>query len=44
VWLAHVAQAKPFDDEFFADVRSLYSKLYHVTPTTEQLRALVEAN
>jgi len=42
IWLAYVAPAKPFDDEFFADVRSLFATFYHVTPTTEQLRELVE--
>jgi hypothetical protein len=33
---------KPFDDEFCADMRSLFATFHHVTPTTQQLGARIE--
>jgi iron complex transport system substrate-binding protein len=41
VWMAYVLPGRPFDDEFFDDVRSFFTAFYHVTPTREQLRKLV---
>lgn len=41
LWLAYALPGRPFDDEFFADAVSLFENFYHVTPTREQLRALV---
>ena len=32
----------PADDVFFADVRSFFTTFYHVSPTDEQLRALIQ--
>jgi iron complex transport system substrate-binding protein len=43
IWLAYVLPGRPFDDEFFADVESLFTNFYHVTPTREQLQPLVAA-
>ena len=42
IWMAYVLPGRPFDDTFFADVRSFFATFYHVTPTDEQLRALVQ--
>jgi iron complex transport system substrate-binding protein len=41
VWLAYVVPEREFDAAFFADVKALFEALYHVSPSTEQLRALV---
>jgi iron complex transport system substrate-binding protein len=41
IWMAYVLRAKPFDDEFFADVTSAYEAFYHVSPTKEQIEKLV---
>ena len=41
VWLAYVVPGRELDAEFFADVQALYAALYHVSPSTEELRALV---
>ena len=38
IWMAYVLPARPFDDAFFADVRTFFETFYHVTPTPEQLR------
>ena len=42
IWTAYVLPGRPFDEEFFADVRSLFAAFYHATPTDEQLRMLVQ--
>ena len=45
IWLAYALPRRAFDAEFFDDVRSLFATFYHVTPSTEQLRALtLESN
>lgn len=41
VWMAYVLRGQPFDDAFFADVRSAFETFYHVTPSREQLERLV---
>jgi iron complex transport system substrate-binding protein len=41
IWMAYVLRAQPFDDAFFADVRSAFETFYHVTPSREQLERLV---
>lgn len=41
-WLAYVLPGRAFDDEFFADLTSLFKEFYHVSPTPEQLRSLVQ--
>ena len=41
IWMAYVLRARPFDDAFFADVRSAFETFYHFTPTREQLERLV---
>jgi iron complex transport system substrate-binding protein len=41
VWLAYVVPGRDFDAEFYADVTTLFEALYHVSPSNEQLRALV---
>jgi iron complex transport system substrate-binding protein len=41
IWMAYVLRAQPFDDAFFADVRSAFETFYHFTPTREQLERLV---
>jgi iron complex transport system substrate-binding protein len=41
IWMAYVLPGRPFDDAFFDDVRSFFAAFYHVSPTDEQLRALV---
>jgi iron complex transport system substrate-binding protein len=42
LWLAYVLPGRAFDDEFFADLESLFTTFYHVAPTPEQLRSLVQ--
>jgi iron complex transport system substrate-binding protein len=42
IWMAYVLPGKAYNDAFFADVRSFFTTFYHVTPTDEQLRALVQ--
>jgi iron complex transport system substrate-binding protein len=42
IWLAYVLQERDFDAAFFADARSFFTAFYHVTPTDEQLRALIQ--
>ena len=42
IWMAYVLPGRPFDDAFFADVRSFFTTFYQVTPTDEQLRALIQ--
>ena len=42
MWMAYVLPARPFDEAFFADVRAFFETFYHVTPTQEQLRRLVD--
>jgi iron complex transport system substrate-binding protein len=42
IWMAYVLASRPFDDAFFADVGAFFETFYHVTPTREQLRRLVE--
>jgi iron complex transport system substrate-binding protein len=41
IWLAYVLPGRELDAAFFDDVRSFFATFYHVTPTDEQLRALV---
>jgi len=41
IWMAYVLRAQPFDDAFFADVRSAFETFYHFTPSREQLERLV---
>jgi hypothetical protein len=41
VWLAYVLQGREFDAEFVADIRGLFTALYHVDPSQEQLRRLI---
>jgi iron complex transport system substrate-binding protein len=41
IWLAYVLPGHELDAAFFDDVRSFFATFYHVTPTDEQLRALV---
>jgi len=41
IWMAYVLRARPFDDAFFADVRSAFETFYHFTPSREQLERLV---
>jgi iron complex transport system substrate-binding protein len=43
IWMAYVLRAQPFDDAFFADVRSAFETFYHFTPSREQLERLVAA-
>ena len=43
IWMAYVLRARPFDDAFFADVRSAFETFYHFTPSREQLERLVAA-
>jgi iron complex transport system substrate-binding protein len=43
IWMAYVLPGRPFDEAFFADVRSFFATFYHVTPSDEQLRVLVQA-
>ena len=40
-WLAYVARARAFDDEFERDVRMLYADFYHLTLTDAQLQKLL---
>jgi iron complex transport system substrate-binding protein len=42
IWLAYVLPGRPFDDAFFADMRDFFAVFYHVPPTREQLRDLVQ--
>jgi iron complex transport system substrate-binding protein len=41
IWLAYVLRGRELDAAFFADARSFFITFYHVTPTDEQLRALL---
>jgi iron complex transport system substrate-binding protein len=41
IWLAYVLPGRELDAAFFDDVRSFFTTFYHVTPTDEQLRALL---
>jgi iron complex transport system substrate-binding protein len=41
IWLAYVLQGRDFDADFYADIEALFSALYHVELSPEQLRALV---
>jgi iron complex transport system substrate-binding protein len=41
IWLAYVLPGKPFDDEFYAEMRDFFASFYHTTLTREQLRELV---
>jgi hypothetical protein len=43
VLLAYVVPGRELYAEFFADVSTLMTTLYHVDPSEEQLRALVGA-
>jgi iron complex transport system substrate-binding protein len=42
IWLAYALPARELDAAFFADVRSFFATFYHVTPSDEQLRALIQ--
>jgi iron complex transport system substrate-binding protein len=42
IWLAYVLPGRDLDEAFFADVRSFFAAFYHVTPTDDQLRALLQ--
>ena len=42
IWLAYVLQGRALDDSFLSDVRSFFTTFYHVAPTDEQLRALIQ--
>ncbi|HVY67227.1 MAG TPA: ABC transporter substrate-binding protein [Gammaproteobacteria bacterium] len=44
VWLAYVLPAKPFDDAFLADIRSLFRTYYHVDVTDAQIHSLVDGS
>ena len=45
IWMAYALPGRAFDAAYFDDVRSLFATFYHVTPSTEQLRALtLESN
>ncbi len=41
IWLAYVLPGRPFDAEFYGDVRAFFVDFYQVTPTDGQLQALV---
>ena len=43
LWMAYALPGRDFDAAFLADARAFFSTFYHVTPTDEQLRALVGA-
>jgi iron complex transport system substrate-binding protein len=42
IWLSYVLPGRELDAAFFDDVRSFFATFYHVTPTDEQVRALVQ--
>jgi iron complex transport system substrate-binding protein len=42
VWMAYALPGRAFDDAFYADVAALFEALYHVRPSSEELRELVE--
>ena len=42
IWMAYALPGRAFDAAYFDDVRSLFATFYHVTPSTEQLRALTQ--
>ena len=44
IWMAYVLPGRPFDDDFFADLRSFFTAFYHTEPTREQLRELVRSD
>ena len=41
MWLAYVAQGRPFDETFYDDVRGFFRDFYHVSVTDEQVRRLL---
>jgi iron complex transport system substrate-binding protein len=42
IWLAYVLPGRELDAAFFDDVRRFFATFYHVTPSDEQLRALIQ--
>jgi len=42
IWMSYVLRGQSFDDEFYADIGAFFETFYHVRPTEQQLRALVE--
>ena len=44
IWMAYVVPGRPFDDDFFADLRTFCAAFYHTDPTREQLRELVQSD
>jgi iron complex transport system substrate-binding protein len=43
VWMAYALPGRDFDAAFLAEARAFFATFYHVTPTDEQLRALLGA-
>jgi hypothetical protein len=42
IFMAYVLRGRAFDAAFFRDVRAFFESFYHVTPSDEQLRALLQ--
>lgn len=41
IWLSYVLPGRPFDADFYGEVRAFFTDFYQVTPTDTQLRSLV---
>ena len=42
IWLAYALPGREFDTAFYSDIRSFFKLFYHVNPTDEQLKMLVQ--